>query len=70
MEKLGVYDSVETAGWSGDLPVNPPAGNVPPASETALRSGSGRFRLGMLGSGGNAPGRGIKPGKAQHQFSV
>lgn len=33
-----------------------------PASETALRSGSGRFRLGRLGSGGKPAGRGIRPG--------
>lgn len=28
---------------------------------TPLRSGSGRLRLGRLGSGGNPPGRGISP---------
>lgn len=31
------------------------------ARETALRSGSGRFRLGRLGSGGSPPGRGMRP---------
>ncbi len=32
-----------------------------PASDTALRSGSGRLRLGKLGSGGKPAGRGIRP---------
>lgn len=33
-----------------------------PANDTALRSGSGRLRLGKLGSGGKPPGRGMRPG--------
>lgn len=33
-----------------------------PASDMALRSGSGRLRLGKLGSGGKPPGSGIRPG--------
>lgn len=32
-----------------------------PGNVTPLRSGSGRLRLGRLGSGGNPPGRGISP---------
>ena len=32
-----------------------------PANDTALRSGSGRLRLGRLGSGGKPAGRGIRP---------
>lgn len=35
------------------------------ASDNALRSGSGRFRLGRLGSGGN-PGRVIRPAQRQN----
>lgn len=42
------------------LPVDPKA--PPPASDMALRSGSGRLRLGKLGSGGKPPGRGSRPG--------
>lgn len=38
-----------------------PIGKVP-GCDTALRSGSGRLRLGKLGSGGKPPGRGIRPG--------
>lgn len=38
-----------------------PIGKVP-GRDTALRSGSGRLRLGKLGSGGKPPGRGIRPG--------
>lgn len=41
------------------LPVVPTGGC--PGNDTALRSGSGRLRLGKLGSGGNPPGRGISP---------
>lgn len=41
------------------LPVVPTGGG--PDNDTALRSGSGRLRLGKLGSGGKPPGRGIRP---------
>lgn len=40
----------------------PPDVKVLPASDMALRSGSGRLRLGKLGSGGKPPGRDIRPG--------
>lgn len=33
----------------------------PTGSDTELRSGSGRLRLGRLGRGGKPPARGIKP---------
>lgn len=37
-----------------------PTGSCP-GNDTALRSGSGRFRLGKLGSGGKPAGSGIRP---------
>lgn len=44
-----------------DVPIVGGGKVLEPASDTALRSGSGRFMLGRLGSGGNPPGRGIRP---------
>lgn len=45
-------------------PVIPAGGGkvLVPASDMALRSGSGRLRLGRFGSGGKPAGRGIRPG--------
>lgn len=45
-----------TAAHSPVVPTGSWPGNV-----TLLRSGSGRLRLGRLGSGGKPPGRGIRP---------
>lgn len=53
---------ISTGGETVCSPVVPGGGKVlEPASDTALRSGSGRFRLGRFGSGGKPAGRGIRP---------
>lgn len=51
-----VQDMECTAAHSPVVPTGGWPGNV-----TLLRSGSGRLRLGRLGSGGKPPGRGIRP---------
>lgn len=51
-----MQDTECTAAQSPVVPTGSWPGNV-----TLLRSGSGRLRLGRLGSGGKPPGRGIRP---------
>lgn len=55
-----LYECVQDISCTaGPSPVVPTAGW--PGNVTLLRSGSGRLRLGRLGSGGKPPGRGIRP---------